>query len=188
MYSLPTRNSEYLKELNIKNTLTKEECISIINIPKSFFESKINGEIFERSDFDGKKFFFKRLLYEKNTEWIFKRIQILLEHLNKNFYNFDIEEIREVYVAKFIKDSYFSSHVDIGGNISCSGRKLTMIFNLSDNSSIGGNIRPKNQNSIINEQYGDLIVIPSFLPYEITKVKRGEKFFLISYVYGPHFR
>lgn len=189
-YPLPTRNTDRLRDSILKNAFSVEECNKLISIQNKLVQSKPSGELYEDQE-SGiiKNFLSQRIINDLDNNWLFKKLSDYTEYINKTYYNFIIEEIRETYLVKFEKGSFFPSHVDIGKSIMTSGRKLTYMINLSpQNSYDGAFVKLKYQSSLTDVNQGDMIVIPSFMPYEVTQLLNGEKYFLLSYAYGPHYR
>lgn len=189
-YPLPTRNTDRLRDSILKNAFSIEECNNIKSLAGEMQLAKPSGELYEGGDTSySKNFFSKRIINNEETEWLFKKLAEYTEYINRTYYNFFVEEIRETYIVKFQRGSFFPSHVDIGKSIVTSGRKFSYWIDLSTQEEYeGALIKLKYQNPITDSNFGDITIIPSFMPYEITELLAGEKYFLLSYAYGPHYR
>ena len=89
---------------------------------------------------------------------------------------------------KFSKGDYYSMHQDLVMQMNT--RKLTAVLNLSNSDDLQGgelsflNIEDKPE---FNEP-GYIHIFPSFIPWEIKKVKKGEKTMITAFAHGEEYK
>lgn len=185
---IPPSLSDYHTNSIIENVFDKKECDLIINSEGDFIESKLdkkyNFNELDKSQRSSKE----KFLYpnEKNL-WIYERLEKYIIDINKQFFNFDITLIKEVQVLEYNEDDFFLFHHDIGSEHT-STRKLSIVVFLSHPSEYEGgelNFIPRVN---INNKQGSMIVFPSYLMHEVTKVTWGTRYTLVAWVHGPKFR
>jgi hypothetical protein len=191
-------SSNLYKHFVIRNVFSKDECLKIINsghefVPSTIYRHKDNSDI-KQSNFQDKlnlndrNSLSKTLFVNQETQWIYDRIAKLVIKANKAFYNFIIDGILQMEVLKYEQNGFFGPHSDLG-NQEVSGRKLTIVAMLSDSSEYeGGNLKflfEKEQPQLLQ---GSVVIFPSYAFHVVEPVTNGNRYTLVTWVEGPHFR
>jgi len=122
----------------------------------------------------------------------FMNIREITKQANDQIYDFKLlgiidQDFPQIY--SYREGDYYDYHLDISPMATT--RKLSFIVNLSDPKTYeGGEIEFLNTDtseSNLNEQ-GSILIFPSFLPYKIGKVTRGEKRIIVGCIHGAVFR
>ena len=135
------------------------------------------------------------------ADWIFHRLNNVIEGINNQFYNFDINGYESfqytVYHGKEKGKYDFHQDTIMGKNLpsdmyEC--RKLSVTFLLNDPKKDfkGGDFQinsgeEKNAESIPMNK-GDIIIFPSFLIHRVAPVTKGTRKSIVVWVLGPKFR
>tara|TARA_X000001382_G_C3140577_1_gene169435 strand:+ start:342 stop:1019 length:678 start_codon:yes stop_codon:yes gene_type:complete len=135
------------------------------------------------------------------ADWIFHRLNNVIEGINNQFYNFDINGYESfqytVYHGKEKGKYDFHQDTIMGKNLppdmyEC--RKLSITFLLNDPKKDfkGGDFQinsgeEKNAESIPMNK-GDIIIFPSFLIHRVAPVTKGTRKSIVVWVLGPKFR
>lgn len=121
----------------------------------------------------------------------FEDIKDITKKANEEIYDFKLLGIIDQdypQVFKYDQDDYYNMHVDI--NPLAITRKLTFIIcldKLSDRK--GGKVEFLNTVLEDNlQEQGNIIMFPSFLPWQISKVTNGSARFIVGHVHGALFR
>lgn len=185
---IPPATGDYHTHAIFENTFTKKECELIINSEGDFLESKIyKSSSYNEIDKSRRSSKEKILLPNEKNLWIYERLEKYVVEANKNFFNFDITVIKELQVLKYEENDFFLLHYDIGSNMT-STRKLSIVVLLSHPSEYeGGNLYfiPK---ITFNNKQGTMIIFPSYIIHEVSKITWGERYTLVAWVHGPRFR
>lgn len=114
---------------------------------------------------------------------------------NKNAdWNFDINSKELVQFGQYNKGCYYKEHRDMDHKI-YGNRKLSISIQLTDGSKYdGGNFLLKNfwggklemPKELRNK--GSVIVFPSILLHEVTKIRAGTRYSLVQWHSGPEFK
>lgn len=131
--------------------------------------------------------------YNINTRPLFESLRKLIESVNFFHYNFVLWSMDDIQTCKFEKGDFFIMHNDRSILKDRSERKLTVIVGLSrTEDSKGGKVvvspyaSSKHKVDVMLNK-GDVLVFPSWVPYEIKPVEEGTANFLLTWVYGPKF-
>tara|TARA_B100001093_G_scaffold473379_1_gene497251 strand:- start:12782 stop:13399 length:618 start_codon:yes stop_codon:yes gene_type:complete len=122
----------------------------------------------------------------------FDKIRDITKAANDQIYNFDLlgiidQDFPQVY--KYSEECYYKTHIDL--NVLAPTRKITWMVNLSDEDEYeGGNISFLNidTNEVNTNTKGSILIFPSFIPYSIGKITKGEKKLIVGHVHGAVFR
>jgi len=187
---IPPSIADYHTHALFENVFSKKECELIINSEGDFIESKIDKKSsyneLDKSQRSSKE---KILLSNDRNLWIYERLEKYIIEANKQFFNFDITVIKELQVLKYEENDFFLFHHDIGSQLP-STRKLSIVVFLSHASEYEGgqlNFIPRPRINLNNKQ-GTMIIFPSYLMHEVTKITWGERYTLVAWVHGPRFR
>jgi len=140
--------------------------------------------------------------FKKNSEnnWIFERLNRTIESLNDQFYNFNLNGYDSIQYTVY--NSYEKQHYDFhmdtfmtydrSQTFSSGFRKLSLILCLSHPDEyeggefqiIGGD---PNDPHVLEQQYGRIIIFPSFMIHRVTPITSGIRKSLVIWVTGPKF-
>ncbi len=103
------------------------------------------------------------------------------------FFNSRIDFIEQYSLKGYKSGSFFSEHIDnyicVTDNID---RKLTLIVQLSEDSEyIAGDVLVDTVK--LPRSIGSVIIFPSSLKHNVTKVNSGERWSLVTWAWGPAF-
>lgn len=168
---------------------TPEECKKIIDIgnKKGLMESKTTtGE-----NLKIRKSSVAWLLPEDDLEWAFRRLTDVIKSLNKDYFKFDLYGFIEGLQFTHYKapGDRYKKHVD-----KCKDRiirKLSLSVQLSDPSSYKGGelvLYDSEKGITCPKEQGKLIAFPSFTLHEVKPVTQGERYSLVAWITGPHFK
>lgn len=122
----------------------------------------------------------------------FDNIRTITKQANDEIYDFRLlgiidQDFPQIY--RYNEGDYYNLHIDLSPMATT--RKMTFIVNLSDPETYeGGEIEFLNTDTSeadLNEQ-GSILIFPSFLPYKITEVTKGQKDIIMGCIHGAVFR
>ncbi len=166
-----------------------EECQKIIEIGHSYDvqKSKIYGT--KQSD-DIRKSKNSWIPCNQDTVWIFDRLSSVITTLNNNFFKFNLYGFGEqLQFTKYDdKGSFYDEHVDRGFKTNI--RKLSVSVQLSDPKTFKGCNLKIEKTKLNSECYeiGTVICFPSFIPHKVTKIKKGVRYSLVTWITGDNFK
>lgn len=185
--AIKTIASKEIISINSTTLFSNEECSKIkeVIINELWMKIKVVGDLDIHSGF-------RQKLRGNIAEFPFQQLKEITKEANDKVYDFDLLGIIDQdypQVFKYSENNFCSYHVEI--NPYAPSRKLTFIVNLSDRDSYqGGQLEFLNttvDENLMNGQ-GNIIIFPSFLPYQITKITQGEKLIIVGHIHGPLFK
>jgi len=134
------------------------------------------------------------------SNWIFQKLNELIENINDRFYNFDLNGYNylqySVYDGKDVGkyDFHMDSFLDLESQNNDEQRKLSAVMMLSDPTTdfVGGEFQmnfsnEENPENIILQK-GSIVFFPSFFIHRVNKVTKGSRKTLVLWITGPKFR
>lgn len=137
-----------------------------------------------------------------DTAWMFTRLAKLVAEVNRENFQFDLDEFRES--AQILRYSApvtttdgasaagrYDTHVDIGGGGHSATRKLSLSIQLSaPDSYTGGGLQigSDEQRWSAPREPGTAILFPSFVRHSVAPLISGIRYALVAWVHGPAFR
>ena len=125
---------------------------------------------------------------------MFNQISQGLNHLNDNYFKFDIEKIESLQFSEYSSDyeGFYDKHIDTQyQNPNMNTRKLSFSILLSaEKDFAGGELLlhlGKDPDSVLDTQ-GKLAMFPSYTLHEVTPVTNGTRYTLVGWVCGPQFK
>ncbi len=105
-----------------------------------------------------------------------------------NFFNFDISFAEPYEVKRYQSEDYFGPHFDNYGSLSEDiDRKLTVVLFLTkDDSYSDGELNVFGKD--IKMKQGSVVAFPSFFPHSVKKVTSGERWSLITWLWGNYWK
>lgn len=188
--SLDLKKTNYLDNyVVIPNVFSKEECEKIISMKGNKSDSGIylSGDPYQ-TDKKFRNSNSKFLIYDENMIWFNEKLQDLVYNINNEYFQFKLSLITDICVIEYLKDGFFTKHLDIG-NDKISLRKLSVVTFLSDpNDYKGGRLCFEPRNEAPKQERGSVVIFPSYLPHRVEPVTEGVRYTLVSWCVGPHFR
>jgi PKHD-type hydroxylase len=173
--------------INKSILFSKEDCENVLKecIDELWLPSTVVGD----STFHVSR---RQKLRGDTNGFPFLNIRDVTKAANSNIYDFSLmgiidQDYPQVY--RYSENNFYKMHADI--NPMAPSRKLTFIINLSDPDTYeGGDLRFLNIDASTSElaEQGACLVFPSFLPYSISDVTKGNKHIIIGHVHGAVFK
>jgi PKHD-type hydroxylase len=165
-----------------------EECLQIRELSASL--PTMEGGITDKGtqSHDIRRSTIRWMAPSTSCQWIYQKLWSAVEEVNQCF-QFDIYDIREVQIARYIPGDFYDWHLDIGRN-KTSTRKLSLSVQLSDPSSYEGGelvLRDFDDEEPVKE-IGTVFVFPSYISHRVNRILTGERWSLVAWVHGPPFR
>ena len=136
----------------------------------------------------------------ENTNWIFQRINYVIEAINNQYYNFNLNGYESFQYTEYEshENGKYDFHMDtiMGANIPrdmIEMRKLsvTMCVNEPGEEYEGGefqiNSSSENKLETIPTKKGRMILFPSFMLHRVAPVTKGKRKSVVVWVTGPKF-
>lgn len=180
-----------LAKPNINLDLTKKIYVKENAISAAVCEQLINDSVSLLNDGEDKypEFFttsFSSCLLPLNHS-IHANLQETYTEI-KNFFDFDISFAEPYEIKRYQSEDYFGPHFDNYGSLSENiDRKLTIVMFLSAEDSYGGgelNIFGRDMKA----SQGAVVAFPSFFPHSVNKVTFGERWSLITWLWGNYWK
>jgi predicted 2-oxoglutarate/Fe(II)-dependent dioxygenase YbiX len=178
-----TKNEFLHRPVHLKQVFSREECAKIIREMKN----DKAAPTFEKGSVKSK------LVWPKEKALLDKLHNIFL-HINDNYYNFDITDIREMSFLEYREGSFMNWHTDVGKpkddsrEFHYNTRKITLSILLNDRKDFaGGNLLFRPDFPLIIEQ-GDVVGYPSYLLHSVEPLTSGERYALLVSANGPILR
>lgn len=136
---------------------------------------------------------------EKQTDniWIFDKINVITDHINNHFYNYDLIGYDFLQYTEYNKkgdfygfhtDMIFGDKVEFGMVVP---RKLSFSLILSDTSAYKGGdfeIDTGGPIQIAEQKRGRILAFPSFVKHQVTPIKKGVRKSIVWWALGPKFK
>jgi PKHD-type hydroxylase len=129
--------------------------------------------------------------YEENKRWLFERLDIIVNTVNTNFFNFQLDGFGEpLQLANYTEQDlgHYDWHADSGPGATI--RKLSMVMQLSDpNEYTGGDLQLMlggNELSVKRKR-GFMAFFPSWTVHRVTPVLSGSRQSIVTWITGPDF-
>lgn len=138
-----------------------------------------------------------KIIYIKrseDSEWIYQRINNLIEAVNNQYYKFRINSLENIKFMEYQENDYFDWHIDICGKDPINWcRKINTVTFLSDHNDYQGgqiifNQNGGKENPDIRQEQGSILLFPSFQPHKVCPVKKGKRYALSLIAQGDSFQ
>lgn len=129
--------------------------------------------------------------YSDDTAWIYGKLYDLALEMNKEAYSFDpLDMVECIWYYEFGKGDNINWHTDIGVGSPFSGRKLTLILNLSASDDYRGGQLVFNNGEIMaaSRAQGTVTAFPGYLVNSTEEVTSGVKKILVAWFGGENLR
>jgi PKHD-type hydroxylase len=181
-----------------RKALNKKQCDFIIEAAakKGFIEASVrnrDGVSFIDKNHRGCKVAF---LKQEHIPGAWEKVIQIIEDVNKNNFKIRIDSYDFQLSEYNAGDVGFGWHHDDPmyptKGVLWSGRKLTTVFELSENNDYEGGlleVNPYTEASIQDNQekrmLGDCLIFPSFFKHRVTPITNGKRFSLTVWAKGP---
>ncbi len=135
-------------------------------------------------------------LNEENN-WIFERLNYVIDNLNSRFYNFDINGYNDLQYSEYHSsesgkyDWHMDTYIGLMPETEFETRKLSLVMWINDDYE-GGDFElihtSLKEPYTIPKEKGKLILFPSFLFHRVTPVTKGVRKSLVTWILGPKFK
>lgn len=133
------------------------------------------------------------LEFAETTQPVFDQLHKVVESINYHHFNFQLWGMENLELSKYKEGNFFVMHSDRANSPFRTERKFVCLVGLSDSKERkGGNImvspagNSKFQTELVLER-GDVVLMPSWVPYEVTPVTEGELAYINTWITGPKF-
>ena len=175
-----------------KNFLSEEEIENIIKISEKFkyVDGKVGGKENIYTSIRSSKI--KWIPIDKDTAWLYKKIQVIVNGVNNKMWNFDLigfgEDIQYgEYSAE--QEGHYDWHLDISNDTNF--RKISISIQLTDPEEYeGGELQflKERKETNASKGKGTAILFPSYLMHRVKKVTKGIRKSLVIWISGKPFR
>lgn len=129
---------------------------------------------------------------DQRLHFIFRRCSDFINHVNQQFFKYDIEKIETLQYSVYGINQFYATHMDmltysIGSKI----RKLSFTIQLSDPSEYDGGdlvLHMGSEKFLSPKDQGHIICFPSFTLHEVLPVTKGIRKSLVGWVTGPRWK
>ena len=127
------------------------------------------------------------------TKFLYDKLGHIARQLNGQFFDFDIWGFGEdlQYTIYDSSNAHYTWHVDHGGNVGISPRKLSLVLQLSDPSEYEGGdleILANSEPVKIDKERGLVSAFPSYVLHRVTPVTKGIRKTIVVWLTGPRFK
>jgi PKHD-type hydroxylase len=142
----------------------------------------------------------KFINYDNETDWVFHKLNTVIENINNKFYNFDLNGYQNFQYTVYDSrekgkyDYHMDSHIGDNLNSHNEERKLSLTFLLNEpNVDFRGGEFQVNSGAEKNAETvelpkGRIILFPSFIIHRVKPVTYGTRKSIVVWVVGPKFR
>ena len=123
--------------------------------------------------------------------WLFRRLTDVINAANKQFFNFNLEKIESLQYTIYNEGCFYNKHMDMqDDHPGHAVRKLSFSLQLIDENEYdeGDLVLCLSSNRRMLRKKGTLIIFPSYMIHEVTKITRGTRKSLVGWVEGPPFK
>ena len=183
--NLDLTNYYYFEKYFSDNEINK-----ILKISEKY--ETVDGEVSKNIDKSYRSSNIKWIPENKETEWIYENLKVLVKKANKKMWNFDLVGFGEnIQIGEYSYEDngHYDWHLDIGEK--CNFRKISVSVQLSDPQDYDGGDLQFNTNRNIRtapKNKGDVILFPSYFLHRVTKIKRGIRRSLVIWITGKPFK
>jgi PKHD-type hydroxylase len=135
----------------------------------------------------------------EETEWIFKRLDMIITNINDQFYNFDLNGYESFQYTRYSAEDAgtYNWHMDMftGSDFLPEGtietRKLSLTLLLNDQFTGGDfciNSGREEHPKVVPCPRGRAIIFPSFMIHKVTPLLTGMRKSVVVWVTGPKFK
>ena len=116
----------------------------------------------------------------------------LTQMANAQSFGVDLFGCYQLQFTSYEKGHFYKPHIDVfwrkDHNASKADRKLSVSILLNDSSEFEGGDLIIDGDKIEMKERGAMVVFPSYISHEVTKVTRGTRLSFVAWVEGPEWR
>ncbi len=126
---------------------------------------------------------------DSETQWLFDRLNGVMEDVNKNNYGYDISEgYNAIQVTEYTPGQFYDWHMDYGPGEYFT-RKLSMSVQISDPREYEGGelhfFRDGVHTNTAPKDFGTGVIFPSWVQHKAGEVTKGFRRSLVAWYLGP---
>jgi Rps23 Pro-64 3,4-dihydroxylase Tpa1-like proline 4-hydroxylase len=133
-----------------------------------------------------------KVYWLEDSHWICSIFRHYFEKANRECWEYDLENIESVQVSKYDKDGHYTWHGDYGIDDLENTRKLSAsMFITNEDEYEGGELQLIDYHAnvvTIPKKKGTIVIFDSRVPHRVSKVERGTRISLVSWMRGPKLR
>jgi len=174
-------------------TFTKEECSKITSLVKEHYGADAsvgnseNGKV--AKNIRSAEIYV--LENDQENAWIFNKVAHIVGFMNRLHFDYEISGIThgiQLIHYNTLDDvpGHYDWHIDAGPGDSAT-RKISFTAQLSDpNDYEGCELLINNHGGLItaSKEQGSVHLFPSYVPHQVTPIKKGERFALVIWIHG----
>jgi PKHD-type hydroxylase len=189
-YSFLEKNENITDFYFFKSVFDTAEIDRILEISEKY-NSKIGYLSGGKINYDIRNSKIKWIPHNDETEFIYKKLFDLIKISNKSMWNFNLTNFKEqLQLSEYSSEveGHYTWHMDCGKEVNT--RKLSVSIQISDPEEYEGgelNIHTHAGISIAPKLKGTVIIFPSYLLHQVTKVTKGNRKSLVCWIHGPPF-
>ena len=173
--------------------LSADECQTVIALAEA--DSSYWSREFKRRSADVDDVFktYSIFVVDKDSAdnkigWLPRRFKDKITSLNPQIWDFDIDDISDIFILRYGVNDKFEQHIDLGEGYW--DRKLSMLVQLSAPDSYqGGSLEfGFSPTAVASREQGSLLVFPAWVPHRVTPITSGTRYVAGCFVLGPSFR
>jgi PKHD-type hydroxylase len=172
------------------------ELDAIINLGESYEEQR--GATGGGNRLEVRDSYVAFMFPNEATNWIYRRLTDAIQHVNHNFFGFDLTEMGQgLQFTKYKAPSgHYDWHIDRG--MAHGTRKLSLTLQLSKPDDYeggdlelfyGGKLDGENSEVVkASRDRGMATFFPSYVLHRVTPVTSGTRYSLVAWISGPSFK
>ena len=136
--------------------------------------------------------------YNSDTDWIFNKLNNILDYVNSTVYNFDLNGYDAFQYTEYKKNGFYDFHTDmadmhdINVHADTEARKLSisLVLNEPGVDYEGGDFQTMSSKDITTHESkkGRIFIFPSYVLHRVSPVTKGIRKSLVVWVKGPKFK
>lgn len=132
-------------------------------------------------------------VYWLNDEhWICAIFRHYFEKANRESWEYDLRKIESIQVSKYDLNGHYNWHSDYGSDEDSMTRKLSASLLITDeNDYDGGELQLIDYHAnivTVEKKKGSIIIFDSRIPHRVSRVTKGTRISLVSWMRGPKLR
>lgn len=131
---------------------------------------------------------------DQQSKHLFSKLADIVSTLNDKFYKYDLTEMEDLQYTEYYADThdFYTSHSDDSYKFNLF-RKLSVSVQLTNPQDYhGGDLvfyrHTLSESVVAPKNIGTVIVFPSFVIHEVTKITSGTRKSLVTWINGPRFK
>jgi len=121
------------------------------------------------------------------TAWIYERVFKTVDHLNQQYWRFELAGSEPFQIATYTSDGHYKYHLDLGGQPPMNRRKISLSVQLSGPEDYDGGefeTLASHDPVVAPKTKGSFILFPSWVLHRVRPVTRGVRRSLVAWIVG----